>query len=83
MVRNGNGLVSPFIGSFYDILCFGDTIHITHLGVTMKLYSLSCCRVHTTGSKVRNLLYAGNRTNSQLMVELIHHADTFDFYKST
>ena len=40
MIRNGNRRVSPFIGSFYDILGFGYAIHITHLGVAVKLHPL-------------------------------------------
>ena len=79
MIRNGNGPVSPFISSLNDILCLGNTVHITHFRMTVQFHPLTGGGIHSCIGEIRNLLNTGNGSDSQFMIELIHHADTLYF----
>ena len=52
MVCDGYSLVSPFHGTLYDVLDIRDTIHITHLGMAVKLHTLVRAVVHPDCGKV-------------------------------
>ena len=78
VIRDGNGPMSPFVGALYNVLGLGDTVHITHLCMTVQLHTLSGGGIHSRIGKIRDLLDSRNGTDSQLVIELIHHTDSLD-----
>ena len=81
MVCDRDGPVPPFIGPLYNILRLGDSVHITHLGMTMKLNTLVRSRIHSGCRKVRNLPDAEDGTNRQVMVKFVQIHNALDFNK--
>ena len=78
VIRDGNGPMSPFVGALYNVLGLGDTVHITHLCMTVQLHTLSGGGIHSRIGKIRDLLDSRNGTDGQLVIELIHHTDSLD-----
>ena len=60
MVCDRDRLVSPFIRTLNEILCCGNTIHITHLGMAVKLDSLLRTGVHPHAPEICYLLDPGD-----------------------
>ena len=60
VVGNGNGGMSPFVSAFYNILGFGNTVHVAHLGMTVQLHSLFHTVVGTCRGKIRDFFDTGN-----------------------
>ena len=83
VMRDGNGRMTPFVSSFYNILGLGNTVHIAHLGVAVKLHSLSQAVIAAGGGKIGNFLDACKGAYGKLTVKLIHHGDTLKLYKGT
>ena len=79
VICDGNGTMPPFIGTFYDIFCLGDTVHITHFGMAVQLHTFSGGSIHSRIGKIRDLLDSRDGADGKFMVELIHHTDTLDF----
>ena len=83
MICNRNGRVTPLIGTLHNILCLRHTIHITHLRMAVELHTLTHTCIHTGSREIRNFLHTHKRTDGQLMVKLIHHGHSLDFYKGS
>ena len=82
VIRDGNGGMSPLIGTFHNVLCLGNTVHIAHLGMAVQFHPLFHGSIHPAGGKIRNPFDTRNRTNRQFMIKLIHHGDSLDFDKT-
>ena len=78
VVRDGNRLVSPLHGAFYNILDIRDAIHIAHLRMAVQLHALLRAGVCTCGRKIRNLFDADHRTDRKLTVELVDRRHTLE-----
>ena len=72
MIRDSDSLMSPLIGTFYQCLCIADTIHIAHLGVTVKLHTLLRTGIHSCASKIGDFLDTCNISNSKLTVKTVN-----------
>ena len=81
VIGDGNGRMSPLIGTFYKILRLGNPVHITHLRMTVKLHPLSDASVLPGSRKVRNLFYASKRADCQLVIKLVNRRHTLKFDK--
>ena len=79
MIRDGNRLMSPVMGSSHQILHLGNAVHITHLCMTVKLHSLLRRRIISGFRKITNLFNSRDRTNRQLPVKFIKGSHSFDF----
>ena len=71
MVRNGNCLMSPGFRPFNNFTNIYDTIHITHDGMHMQLYSFFQTGILPFRNKGRNGLDASNRSNTDFVIEFI------------
>ena len=40
VVCDGDGRMSPVVGTFYDILHLGDAVHVAHLCMAVQLHAL-------------------------------------------
>ena len=60
MIGNCNRRMSPVMCSADDICHFGYAIHITHLRMTMKFYTLCRIQILSCNRKISNLLDSGN-----------------------
>ena len=81
VIRNGDRRMSPFIGTLHNILSLGNTVHIAHLRMAVKLHPFSCTVITSGGGKVRDLLYPGQRTDGQFIVKFIDSGNPFELYK--
>ena len=79
VVCDGNGRMSPLIGTLYQSFRLCDAVHVAHLGVAVKLHSLLRTGVHSGASEICNLLDSGNGTNGKLAVETVDGGDALDF----
>ena len=75
--------MSPLIRALYKSLRLCYTVHITHLGMAVKLHALLWASVHSGASEIRYLFDSGNRTDCQLTVKTINRGNTFDFQESS
>ena len=41
VICDGDGAMSPFISTFYDIFSFRDAVHITHFGMAVQFHTFS------------------------------------------
>ena len=82
MVCDRNCLMSPLIRSFDQIFCSGNTIHITHLCMTVQLYTFLRTGIHSCTAKICNLFDPGNRSDSKFTVETVNCRNTLKFQKS-
>ena len=83
MVSNGNGSMSPLIGTAHKSTTFTDTVHITHLCMTMKLHTFIYSSVFSLFSeKCRNQFHSIHTADFYLSVISIIHCHTFDTNKS-
>ena len=55
VVCDGNGRHAPLISSFDQVLAFGDTVHIAHLGVAVEFHPLDRSVIHSLGTESGNL----------------------------
>ena len=83
MIGNRDGLMSPLIGTFYQRLGISDTVHITHLGVAVKLYPFLRTGIHSRTGKIGNFLNACNISDGQLTVKTINGCNSFQFQEGT
>ena len=81
MVGNRNCLVPPLHRALDDILHIRNTVHITHLCMTVKLHSLFRTGIHADTGKIRYLLDSRNMSDRQISIEFINRGDTLDFDK--
>ena len=77
VVGDGNRRMSPFIGSLHDILRLGNTVHIAHLRMAVKLHPLSDAPVLAGSRKVRDFFDTRKEPDRQLAVELVNRGHTF------
>ena len=88
VIRHGNGLMSPGLCPFDDILHVGDAVHIAHFRVAVKLHSFHLAVVHPGGTEIGGLLDACDRAYGQLIVKPVlgrqslnaHKRSFFDFF---
>ena len=78
VVGDSDRVHAPLFGTFDDILDLGNTVHIAHLCVTVKLHSLDRTVVHPLAGEIFAFLDAGNRTDRQLAVKFINVGNTLD-----
>ena len=83
VVCNSNRLMPPLLGPFDNIFYVSNTVHITHLCMTVKLYSFYCTVVHTGCCKIRNLLHTIYRCYGQFTVKGIIYCNTLYLDKCT
>ena len=81
MIRNGNRLMSPFHGTFDNILDIGNAVHVAHLGMAMQFHALINARIHTNRCKISTFFYTNNGAYSKFTVKFVNGCDTFDLYK--
>ena len=77
MIGNRNCRMSPFIGLLYDIFHFRYAIHITHLGMAVKLYPFLRPGIHTSRTEITDFLNTNHRSYRQLTVKTVDRGDTF------
>ena len=70
--------MSPFHGPLYNILDIRNSVHITHLGVTVKLHPLLGTVVHTHRPEIGRLLNSDDRTDGQITVKFINGGNALD-----
>ena len=78
VIRDGDRLVPPLHGAFYNILDIRDAIHIAHLRMAVQFHALLRAGVCTGGRKIRNLFDADHRTDRKLTVELVNRRHPLD-----
>ena len=78
MISDSDCFMSPFHGTFYDIFYLGNTIHIAHLGMAVKLDSLLRTGVHPHAPEIRYLFDSDNRTYRKFTIEFIDCRNTFN-----
>ena len=83
VVCDGDGLVSPFHGTFDDVFDIGNTIHITHFCMAVQFHTFHRTGVHTGRYKGRDFFNTNDRTDGQLTVKPVNRCYTFDLQKCT
>ena len=81
VVCNSNGPVSPLIGPFNDGLRIRHTVHVTHLGMAVKLHPLLRAGVCPGTGKGGNLLDSHHTSDGQLTVIPVNGGHTLQFQK--
>ena len=72
MIGNGDCLMPPLQGSFYICLDIHNRVHLTHLCMGMKLYTLSSLiMIHTIHPGIVTRFHSTHRSNADLMAEFI------------
>ena len=79
MISDSDSLMSPLISTFYQCLCIADTIHIAHLGVTVKLHTLLRTGIHSCAGKIGDFLDTCNISNSKLAVKAVNGGNSLQF----
>ena len=83
MVCDGNCLMPPLIGSFYQCFCICDTIHITHLGMAVQLHSLLRTGICSCCCKICYFLDSCNISDGQLTVKSVNSRNALQFQESS
>ena len=83
MIGDRNRRVPPVMCSLYQIFCLGNTIHIAHLGMAVKLHAFFRILVFSCYTEIRSFADSGYRTNGQLSIKFINRRNSFDFQKYT
>src|SRR5699024_3892224 len=78
MVCDGNGRMSPVMGTFYDIFYFRYAIHIAHLRMAVELCPFQRAEILSGYRKITNLLYPRDGTDRQLSVKFVDGGHAFD-----
>ena len=81
VIRNSNGLMSPFHGAAYDIFHIRHPVHITHFCMTMKFYPPFRPGIHPMLSEIGNFLDPLHTSDGQLTVKTVNRSNTPDFNK--
>ena len=82
MICDRDRRMSPFICPLYNIDNIGNTVHITHFGMAVQLYTLLCTVIHSGHGKVFCFLQALNG-NRQILIKAVHGTKSPDKQKST
>ena len=83
MVGDGNRFMPPVMSPLYNIQHIRNPVHITHLGMTVKLHPLFGTYVLSAHRKIRDFLNSCNRSDGQLIVEPVNIGHPSDFQKGT
>ena len=78
VVCNGNGLVSPVMCPFYNIRNLRNSVHITHLGMAVKLHSFLRIGILSGHGKICNFTDSCHRADRKLPVKLINRGNALD-----
>ena len=71
------------ISPFYNIFCLRYAIHIAHFRMAMQLHPLADAVIRTGSGEIRYFFNAADRTDRQLIIELIDHRHPFYFHKTS
>ena len=82
VVGNGNGFMSPLIGSFDNGFRVGNSVHVAHLGMAVKFHSFLRAVVHTAVLKAGDLLDPYYGTDRQFTVIPVNGGNPFQFNES-
>ena len=81
VIGNGNGLMSPLIGSFDNGFCIGNSVHVAHLSMAVKFYSFFRTVIHTAVLKAGDLLDPNHRADSQFTVIPVNGGNPLQLYE--
>ena len=82
MICDCDRRMSPFICPLYNINNIGNTIHITHFGMAVQLYTLLCTVIHSGHGKILCFLQALNGYR-QILIKAVHCTKPSDKQKGT
>ena len=76
VIRHRNSLMSPGFRPLDDVLHFRDTVHITHLRMTMKLHPFQLTVVYPRRPEIRRFFNSHHGADGQLVVKTVHGGKT-------